>query len=168
MIRSFNGKTPRIADSCFVSEAAYVIGDVELGEHSNVWPGAVVRADFAGIKIGKYVDIEDNCTLHAGSPMEIGDNVIIGHGAAVHSARVGSRVLIGMKATTLHNSEVGDDCIIAAGAVVTEGTKIPPGSFVVGTPAKVKGRVSEQQKGWIRGHEEFYPNLAKQYRAQGL
>ena len=167
MIRSFDGKTPRIADSCFISEAAYVVGDVEIGEHSNVWPGAVIRADFAKIKIGSYVDIEDNCALHAGTDMEIGDNVIVGHGAAVHSARVGSRVLIGMNATTLHNSEIGDGSIIAAGAVVIEGQKIPPNSFVVGIPAKVKGEV-KQQMAWLDGHEDAYPDLAKRYKEQGL
>ena len=168
MIRSFNGKTPKIAESSFVSEAAYVIGDVEIGEHSNIWPGAVIRADFAAIKIGSYVDIEDNCALHAGNDMEIGDRVIVGHGAVVHSRKVGSRVLIGMNATTLHNSEIGDGCIIAAGSVVTEGMIVPPGSFVVGVPAKVKGRVTDKQKGWIEGHEDFYPNLAEQYRKEEL
>jgi carbonic anhydrase/acetyltransferase-like protein (isoleucine patch superfamily) len=168
VIRSFKGKTPKIADSSFISEAAYIIGDVEIGENSNVWPGAVIRADFAAIKIGRYVDIEDNCTLHAGNDMEIGDNVIVGHGAVVHSRKVGSKVLIGMNATTLHNSEIGDHCIIAAGSVVTEGMIVPSDSFVVGIPGKVKGRVSEKQKGWMEGHENFYPDLAKQYKEQGL
>ena len=135
MIRSFNGKTPRIAETAFISEAAYVVGDVEIGEHSNVWPGAVLRGDFAAIRIGSYVDIEDNCILHAGNDMEISDNVIVGHGAVVHSRKVGSRVLIGMNATTLHKSVIGDHCIIAAGSVVTEGMIFPPDSFVVGVPA---------------------------------
>jgi carbonic anhydrase/acetyltransferase-like protein (isoleucine patch superfamily) len=166
VIRSFNGKTPRIADSAFISEAAYVIGDVEIGEHSNIWPGAVIRADFAAIKIGNYVDIEDNCTLHAGNDMVINDNVIVGHGAAVHSRRIGSRVLIGMNATTLHNSEIGDRCVIAAGSVVTEGMIVPPGSFVVGVPAKVKGQITEKHKWWIEGHENTYANLAEQYKKE--
>jgi len=168
LIRSFGGKTPKIDGSCFISEAAYIVGDVEIGEHSNVWPGAVIRADFAGIKIGKYVDIEDGCVLHAGTDMEIGDNVIAGHGAVVHSSRVGNNVLIGMNATTLHNSEIGDGCIIAAGSVVTEGMIVPPDSFVVGVPAKVKGQVNEQQKGWMRGHCDFYPRMAERYREAGL
>ena len=168
MIRSFDGKTPRIAESAFISEAAYVVGDVEIGEHSNVWPGAVIRADFAAIRIGSHVDIEDNSMLHAGNDMEIGDNVIVGHGAVVHSRKVGSRVLIGMNATTLHNSEIGDSCIVAAGSVVTEGMKIPQGSFVVGVPAKVRGQITDRQKTWVEGHESFYPDLAKRYKEQGL
>ena len=168
MIRSFDGKTPKIAESAFISEVAYIVGDVEIGDYSNVWPGAVVRADFARIKIGRYVDIEDNCVVHAGNDVEIGDNVIVGHGAVVHSSRVGNNVLIGMNATTLHNSQIGDNCVIAAGAVVTEGMKIPSGSFVVGVPAKVKGPVTEQQRGWTDGHFAFYPPLAKRYKDQKL
>jgi len=168
VIRSFNGKTPRIADTAFISEAAYIVGDVEIGDHSNVWPGAVLRGDFAAIRIGKYVDIEDNSMLHAGTDMEISDNVIVGHGAVVHSSKVGSRVLIGMNATTLHNSVIGDHCIIAAGSVVTEGMVIPPGSFVVGVPARIKGQVTDKQKGWMEGHENFYPDLAEQYQREGL
>jgi len=168
VIRGFNGKTPKIADSCFISEAAYIIGDVEIGTYSNVWPGAVIRADFARIKIGRYVDIEDNCTLHAGADMEVGNNVILGHGAVVHSKKVGNNVLIGMNATTLHNSEIGDNCIIAAGSVVTEGMKIPDGSFAAGVPAKIRGPITEQQRGWTDGHYAFYPPLAKKYKDEGL
>jgi len=168
LIRTFDGKTPKIAESAFISEAAYIVGDVEIGDYSNVWPGAVVRADFARIKIGRYVDIEDNCTVHAGNDVEIGDNVILGHGAVVHSSRVGNNVLIGMNATTLHNSQIGDNCIIAAGAVVTEGMKIPSNSFVAGVPAKVKGPVTEEQRGWTDGHFAFYPPLAKRYKDHKL
>ena len=168
MIRGFNGKTPKIADSCFISEAAYIIGDVEIGAYSNVWPGAVIRGDFAKIKIGRYVDIEDNSSVHAGNDMEIGDNIIIGHGAVVHGKKVGNNVLIGMNATTLHNSEIGDYCVIAAGSVVTEGMKIPSGSFVAGVPAKIRGESTDKQKSWTEGHFAFYPLLAKKYKDQKL
>jgi carbonic anhydrase/acetyltransferase-like protein (isoleucine patch superfamily) len=168
VIKSFNGKAPQIAESAFISEAAYIVGDVEIGDYSNVWPGAVIRADFARIKIGRFVDIEDNCTLHAGNDMEIGSNVIVGHGAVVHSTKIGSNVLIGMNATTLHNSEIDDNCIIAAGSVVTDGMKIPSNSFVVGVPARVKGQVTEKQRGWTDGHYAFYPPLAKQYKDEKL
>ena len=89
MIRPLGDKKPEIADSAFVSEAAYVVGDVEIGENSSVWPGAVIRGDLGKIKIGKNVAIEDNCVIHSGSPatpptldVTIGDNVQIGHGAA--------------------------------------------------------------------------------------
>ena len=168
MIRSVNGRTPRIAESAFISETAYVVGDVEIGEHSNVWPGAVIRADFGGIKIGNYVSIEDNCCLHAEAPMEIGDDVIVGHGAVLHGRKVGSKVLIGMNATLLDSSEIGDFCIIGAGSVVTEGMKVPSGSFVVGVPAKIRGQLGERLQRWKEGHVEIMPALARQYKEQGL
>jgi len=120
LIRSINGRTPKIAESAFISETAYVIGDVEIGEQSSVWPGAVIRADFGGIKIGSRVAIEDNCCVHAEGPMEIGNEVIVGHGAVLHCKSIGSKVLIGMNAVLLDSSEIGDFCIVGAGSVVTE------------------------------------------------
>ena len=83
MIRSFRGKTPRIADSAFVSEVAYVVGDVEIGEDSSVWPGAIIRGDFAPIRIGRNTHVEDNTLVHSGEPLTIGDNVLVGHGVVV-------------------------------------------------------------------------------------
>ena len=99
MIKAFDGKTPQIAPTAFVSEAAYIIGDVEIGENSSIWPGAVIRGDFTSIKVGHNSQIEDNCVVHAGSPLVIGDNVHIGHGAVIHCSRIGNNVLIGSKAT---------------------------------------------------------------------
>ena len=168
MIRSANGKMPKIAESAFVSEAAYVAGDVEVGERSSVWPGAVIRADIARIRIGSRVVVEDKCSLHADTAMDIGDNVLLGHGAVLHECRVGSRVLIGMNATALKNSEIGDNCIIGAGAVVGGGQKIPPGSVAVGVPARIVGHAGAQLEGVENGDWEDYPNLAERYRQAGL
>jgi carbonic anhydrase/acetyltransferase-like protein (isoleucine patch superfamily) len=170
MIRSFDGKSPKTAESAWVSEAAYVVGDVEIGQNSAVWPGAVVRADFTKIRIGDNTDIEDNCVVHGmpGSPMEIGDNVVITHGAVVHSRSIGNNVFIGFNAAILPHAEVGNLCFIAASSVVTEGMKIPDGSFVAGAPAKVKGKISEKQKAWIEGHLLVYPPMAKRFKEQGL
>lgn len=161
MIKSINGKTPRIAQSAFVSETAYVIGDVEIGESSGVWPGAVLRADFASIKIGTNSDIEDNCVLHPWKPMEIGDNVIIGHGVIMHGKKIGNNTIIGMNATILDDVEIGDYCIIAAGCVVTEKMKIPRRSLVAGVPAKVKREVTPQQLARLDQHNQYY---TKEYR----
>lgn len=170
MIRSFANKTPKIAQSAWVSEAAYVIGDVEIGENSAVWPGAVIRADFTKIRIGKNTDIEDNCVIH-GMPeetMDIGDNVAITHGAVVHSRSIGNDVLIGFNAAILPYAEVGNLCFIAASSVVPEGMKIPDGSFVAGAPAEVKGKISKKQIAWIEGHLLVYPPMAKRFKEQGL
>ena len=172
MIRSFNGKTPKIHPSAFVSEAAYVVGDVEIGEGCSVWPGAVIRGDTGRIILGKNVAVEDNCALHAGIPpyevMRVGDNVNIGHGAVVHGVTIGHNVLIGMNATILHKSNIGNYCLIGAGALVNEGMEIPDYSFVVGVPAKVKARVTEEQMWWLRDVPDEYADLAAKYRAAGL
>ncbi|MBI3930432.1 MAG: gamma carbonic anhydrase family protein [Chloroflexi bacterium] len=165
MIRSFNGKTPKIAESAFVSEAAYVIGDVEIGEHSSVWPGAVIRTESASIKIGTNTAIEDNCVIHGG--ITIGDNVTIGHGAIIQCRRIGNNILIGMNATVLHGAEIGSFCVIGAGCLVSQGMKIPDNSFVVGVPAKIKGPVSSERRQEQQG-SQHYVELAKQYKEQGL
>jgi len=175
MIRSFNGKTPRIHESAFISETAYVIGDVEIGENSSVWPGAVIRADLGKITIGKNTVIEDNCIIHSGSPtfppvidVTIGENVIIGHGAVSNAYKIGDNVLIGMNSTVLHDVEIGEYSIIAAGCVVKEKMKIPDRSFVVGVPAVIKGKISEEQLWWSQNSPKIYYELAQQYKREGL
>jgi len=176
MIRSFNGKTPKIADSAFISEAAYIVGDVEIGENCGVWPGAVIRGDFGCIRIGNNTIIEDACVIHSGSPstpgtiadVSIGGNVLIGHGAVINCRRIGNNVLIGMNTTILHDVEIGNSCIIAAGCLVGQGMKIPDGSFVAGIPGKIKGKVSPQQSWWIQEAPQGYTKLAKQYKQEGL
>ena len=174
MIRSFNGKTPKIAESAFVSEAAYVVGDVEIGEESNVWPGTVIRGDVGKITIGRNSSIEDNCVIHSGTPSApvgdvfIGDRVIIGHGAVLNCQRIGDNVLIGMNATVLHDVEIGSHCVIGAACLVGQGMKIPDNSFVVGVPGKIKGRPTPEQLWWTTQGYKVYLELVHQYKKEGL
>ncbi len=168
MIRSFDGKTPRIADSAFVSEAAYVIGDVEIGENAGIWPGAVVRGDGVTIRIGRNTIIQDNCVIHCDEDMEIGDGVLIGHSVVVHATRVGSNTLIGNNATVLEFVEIGSSCIIAAGCLVSPATKIPDNSFVIGLPGRIKGQASPEQLQRVRQGVHHYGELLKRYKEQGL
>lgn len=169
MIRNFNDKTPKVAASVFVSEAAYIIGDVEIGNDSSVWPGAVIRGDFGAIKIGQSSHIEDNCVLHAyAQGLTIGDNVLLGHGAIVECHKIGSNVLIGNNATILGDCEIGNFCIIGANSVVTQGTKIPDYSFVTGVPAEIVGNSSPKQLWWTTEGTKAYSSLAKEYKKQGL
>jgi len=182
VIRSFKGKTPKIANTAFVSEFAYVIGDVEIGEGSGVWPGAVIRGDFGSIRIGKNSHIEDNAVLHVWKSLIIGDNVTIGHSAVVHCQRVGDNVLVGNNATVLDDTEIGDFCIIGANSMVRAAQKIPDRSFVVGVPAKIKTQYSLDELQSFRrelagryaeitgekGPELSLSELARQYKAQGL
>lgn len=168
MIRTFNGKTPKIAATAFVSEAAYVVGDVEIGENSSIWPGSVIRGDVASIKIGDNSQIEDNCVVHTGNPLIIGDSVHIGHNVVIHCSKIGNNVLIGNSATLLDNVEIGDLCVVAAGSLVREGEKIPSNSFVAGMPAKVKGPIKPEQLDRIEYGVKFYVDLAREYKQQGL
>jgi len=182
VIRPFNGKTPKIADTAFVSEFAYVVGDVEIGEKSGVWPGAVVRGDFGSIRIGNNSHIEDNAVLHAWKSLEIGDNVTVGHSAVVHCLRIGDNVLVGNNATVLDNTEIGNFCIIGANSMVRAAQKIPDRSFVVGIPAKIKAEFSKDEIENIHREmvDKYYQpvtknepepslyELARQYKAQGL
>jgi carbonic anhydrase/acetyltransferase-like protein (isoleucine patch superfamily) len=172
MIRSFKGKKPKIAESAFISEAAYIIGDVEIGENSSVWHGAVVRGDLgegqigAGMKIGHNTHIEDNAVVH--SATVIGNNVVIGHGAVVEAFKVGDNVLIGNNATLMATSEVGSFCIVASGAVVLPGVSIPDRSFVVGAPAKVKGEISAEQVEHMEITRSLMGALAEEYKKGGF
>lgn len=168
MIRSINGKTPKIAASAFISEAAYVVGDVEIGDGSGVWPGAVIRADFAPIKIGQNTHIEDNCVLHTGQGLIIGDNVHMGHGVIVHCHKIGNNVLLGNNATILDGSEIGSFCVISAGSVVAPRTNIPDHSFVIGNPAQIVGKPTPEQLKWTTSGTDAYVALAKEYKKQGL
>ena len=182
MIRAFNGKTPKIAESAFVSEWAYVVGDVEIGDNSGIWPGAVIRGDFSSIRIGRNCQIEDNSVVHSGTPVEIGDNVIVGHSAVIHGLKIGDHVLVGNNATVLDYAEIGDRCIIGANSMVATGQKIPSNSFVVGVPAEIKRELSSgdvngmyqrmaERYAKMTGTEmatRTYSDLVRQYKEQGL
>lgn len=168
MIRDFNGKVPKIAPSAFISEAAYIIGDVEIGENANVWPGAVIRGDMARITIGQNTSIEDNCVVHSWTGLTIGDNTIVGHGAVLHCKKIGNSVLIGNNATVLDDAEIGDFCIIGAGSVVAPETIFPAESLAMGVPAQVRGKLSQKQKDYIISGPAFNVKFAHEYKRQGL
>ena len=168
MIRSFDGKTPCVAESALVSEVAYVVGDVEIGEDSGIWPGAVVRGDVSRIKIGSRTMVQDNTVVHADVPMEIGDNVNIGHSVVVHGVKIGNNVLIGNNATILDDVEIGDFCVIGANCMVSRGMKIPDNSFVVGVPAKIRGQITPEQRQRLERGPLAYLKLAPRYKEQGM
>ena len=168
MIQSFDGKKPRIAESAYVHAGAYIIGDVTIGEGSGVWPGAVIRADFGPIRIGCHTMIEDNCVLHSGTPLDIGDHITVGHGVILHCRRVGNSNLIGSNATILDHVVIGDFCMIGAGSLVKTGMEIPDNSFVVGVPAQIKGEISSGQRERLDGGSEAYQQLLRRYKEQGL
>ncbi len=136
-IRTFEGKTPRIHPSSYVDQDAVLIGDIEIGEECIILPGAVIRADGGTTRIGDRSNVQDNAVIHTGG-IDIGEDVTIGHGAMVEARKIGHHSLIGINATLLADSEIAEYCLVAAGAVVKEGTRVPPYSFVAGVPAQVR------------------------------
>jgi carbonic anhydrase/acetyltransferase-like protein (isoleucine patch superfamily) len=168
MIKSFKDKKPDIHETAFISEAAYVVGNVEIGENSSVWPGAVIRGDFGKIIIGKNTAVEDNAVIHIADFMEIGDNVIIGHNVTIHCKKLGNNCLVGIGAILLQGAEIGDDCFIAAGALVTPNTKIPNGSMVMGSPAKVTEQLTEDKLAMVRLGAQTYVAMAREFKKADL
>jgi len=168
MICDFDGHKPKIAESAYINKAAYVVGKVEIGEESTVWPCAVIRGDMSTIKIGCRTHIQDNCVLHAEFPMEIGDNVLLAHCVMMHGAKIGNNSLIGNNATILDHVEIGSNCLIAAGAVVPDGMLIPDYSLVAGIPARIKGKVTAKHLDWVERGIPIYIELAKKYKKSGL
>jgi carbonic anhydrase/acetyltransferase-like protein (isoleucine patch superfamily) len=169
MIRELGEKKPKIADSAFVSEAAYVVGDVEIGENSSIWPGAVLRADRFRIRIGSNCNIQDNCVIHAGfSDLNIENNVTIGHGSMIHCARIGSNVFIGMHTVLNNQSEIEDFCMIGAYSMVKDAFKVPTRSLAVGIPARIVRALNDQELERILSGSNFYVELAKEFKKYGL
>lgn len=157
LILPFNGKTPRIHATAYIAPTATIIGDVEIGAHSSVFYGCVLRADVNAIRVGERTNIQDNCVLHVDSdaPCTLGDDVTVGHLALVHGATVADGVLVGMKSALLSRSRIGAGSLIAAGAVVLEGQEIPEKSLAAGVPAKVRRELSDEQS------QAFIPHAAR-------
>jgi carbonic anhydrase/acetyltransferase-like protein (isoleucine patch superfamily) len=169
MIRELGEKKPKIVESAFVSEAAYVVGDVEIGENSSIWPGAILRADRFRIRIGANSNIQDNCVVHAGfSDINIGNNVTIAHGSTIHGARIGNNVLIGMHAVLGNQSEIEDFCMIGACSMVKDHSKIPTNSLAVGIPARIVRTLSHGELERILNGSRTYVELAKEFKKSGL
>lgn len=147
LIKTVNGKAPQFGDNVYVAENATVVGDVVMGNDCSVWFNAVVRGDVHYIKIGNRVNIQDGAVLHCTyqqAPLNIGNNVSIGHNALVHGCTVHDNVLIGMGAIVMDNVVVGENSIIAAGAVILENSVIEPGSIWAGVPAKFVKKVNPE------------------------
>jgi carbonic anhydrase/acetyltransferase-like protein (isoleucine patch superfamily) len=169
MIRELGEKKPRIAESAFVSEAAYVVGDVEIGENSSIWPGAVLRADRFRIRIGSNSNIQDNCVVHAGfSDANIGSNVTIAHGSMIHCARIGDNVFIGMHAVLGNQSEIEDFCMIGAYSMVKDHFKVPTNSLAVGIPVRIVRALNDGELERISSAGRTYVELAKEFKKYGL
>ncbi|HLF78647.1 MAG TPA: gamma carbonic anhydrase family protein [Dehalococcoidia bacterium] len=168
MIRSLGDRTPVIHPTAFVSEFAYVVGDVEIGEGSSVWPGAVIRGE-SKIVIGRFTCIQDNTTIHAERRgAKIGDYVVMGHNVMCHAAVIEDGAALGNGAIVNSDAEIGAYSVIASGAVVLDGKKVPARTLMIGVPAVAKGEVPEQHAERFRWTAEHYAELGAEYKAAGL
>jgi carbonic anhydrase/acetyltransferase-like protein (isoleucine patch superfamily) len=154
----FLRRKPRLGKNVFIAKNATVIGDVTLGAHSSVWYGAVLRGDINRVVVGHHTNIQDNAVLHLADNFAciLGNWVTVGHGAIVHACTVGDEVLVGMGAVILDGAVIGKQSLIGAKALVTQGTKIPPGSLVLGAPAKVVRKLTKQERAGLKWWAEKY------------
>lgn len=149
LVRELLGKKPEFGENCFLAETAVIIGDVVMGKDCSIWYNAVLRGDVNFIKLGNKVNIQDNAMVHCTYqkfPTTIGNNVSVGHNAIVHGCTIHDNVLIGMGAIVMDDCVVESYSIVAAGAVVTQGTHIKEGELWAGIPAKKIGMVSQNLK----------------------
>ena len=151
-------KKPSIAPSVYVATGAVVVGNVTIGEHSSVWYNAVLRGDINRIEVGHHSNIQDNAVVHLADdfPCLIGNYVTIGHSAIVHACVIGDDCLVGMGAVILDGAEVGAQSLIGAKALVTQGMKIPPGSLVMGAPARVKRQLDPAEREGLKEWAQKY------------
>ena len=167
MIRSFQGITPRIAPSAWVDPTAVVIGDVEIGERSSVWPNVTIRGDVHSIRIGTETNVQDGSVLHAdaGLPLTLGRHVTVGHMVMLHGCTVGDESLIGIGAIVLNGAKIGKNCLVGAGSLVTEGKEFPDGSMILGSPAKAVRTLTPEQMQGLRLSARHYVQNARRFQA---
>jgi len=164
MITILEEKIPKIHKSVFIAPTASVIGDVVVGAESSIWFGAVVRGDINRITIGKRTNVQDLSVLHTDNlPCMIGDEVTIGHRAIVHGCTIGNRILIGMGSILMNDVIIEDDVVIGAGALITEGIKIPSRTLVIGFPARIKRDLTEEEVKRLQSTASHYVENAKKY-----
>ena len=162
---------PRAAASAYIDPSAQVIGDVTLGERCSVWCHATLRGDVNRIVIGDESNIQDNCVVHVDEgdfPVLIGNRVTVGHSAVLHGCTVGDGALIGIGSIVLNGAKIGAGAVVAAGALVTEGMEVPPASLVMGTPAKVRRYLNEQEQLRHSQNAGHYVELCKAYLEESV
>jgi carbonic anhydrase/acetyltransferase-like protein (isoleucine patch superfamily) len=166
-IYQLNDRVPVIPKSCYIAEEAIIIGDVRLGERVNIWFGAVLRGDNEPIVIGDDSNVQELCVLHTdpGAPLTIGKNVTVGHQVMLHGCTIGDGSLIGIQAVVLNKSVIGKDCLVGAGAVVTENKSFPDRSVIFGSPAKAVRELNEENAARLAMSAESYVKRGQNYKA---
>ncbi|MFC1887330.1 gamma carbonic anhydrase family protein [Candidatus Cloacimonadota bacterium] len=173
MIKEFNGMKPKIGERSWIAETASIIGEVELGDDCSIWFGSVIRGDVHYIKLGDRTNIQDLSMIHVseyteedrsdGFPVEIGNDVTVGHKVMIHGAKISDACLIGMNATLLDGCEIGKESIVGAGALVTQNKKFPPRSLILGSPAKLIRQLTQEEVDTIYYLTNLYIGYKNQY-----
>lgn len=161
-LESFLRKSPTLGHGVYLAQGAVIVGDVTLGDHSSVWYHAVLRGDINRIVVGHHSNIQDNCVLHLADelPCVVGNYVTVGHSAVLHACTVCDESLIGMGSVILDGAVVGERSLVGARALVTQGMKIPPGSLVLGAPAKIVRALTQEELATLKSAAEKYCGIA--------
>ena len=170
IVRAYRGIVPRLGQSVYLAPTAAVIGDVEIGDESSIWYGAVLRGDVGQIRIGRRTNVQDLACLHMSlgeSNAVIGDHVTIGHQATIHGATIGDGALIGIGAILLDNAVIGSEAMVAAGSIVPAKLEVPPRTLARGQPARIVRDLTEDE--WRLGRKlaERYVGVARDHAAEG-
>lgn len=175
-IRPFGGKTPKLGERVFVDASAVVLGDVELGDDSSVWPATVIRGDMHRIRIGARTSVQDGSVLHIthagpfnpdGYPLTIGDDVTIGHKVLLHGCHVGSRILIGMGSIVMDGAVIEDEVVLGAGSLVPANKVLRSGYMYLGSPAREVRQLTEKERKFFTYTASNYVGLKDQYLRAG-
>ncbi|QIE84852.1 gamma carbonic anhydrase family protein [Pseudomonas nitroreducens] len=176
-IRSYQGKTPSLGERVFVDASAVVIGDVEIGADSSVWPLVVIRGDMHRIRIGARTSVQDGSVLHIthagpfnpdGFPLTIGDEVTIGHKVLLHGCTIGSRILVGMGSIVMDGAVIEDEVILGAGSLVPPGKVLESGFLYVGSPVKKARPLTDKERAFFSYTAGNYVKLKDQHIAEGV
>ncbi len=170
MIIPVNGFHPKIHEKSWIAPNATIIGDVEIGEKTSIWFGTVVRGDVFPIKIGRESNIQDNCVVHCTYKKHgvvIGDRVSIGHGVLIHGCEVKDNCLIGMGSILMDDVIIPKNCIVGAGSLVTEGARFEEGMLIVGSPARAKRKLTEDELAFLQKSADNYIKYTTWYTGKG-
>ena len=169
MIFALGDRVPVLdGDGHYIADSAAVIGNVRIGPQVSVWFGSVLRGDNDKITIGARSNIQDGCVLHVdpGLPLVIGEGVTVGHQVMLHGCTIGDDSLIGIGSTVLNGAEIGANCVVGAHSLITENKVYPPGSLILGAPAKVVRELNEDEITGIKRSAASYVDNAARYRAE--
>jgi carbonic anhydrase/acetyltransferase-like protein (isoleucine patch superfamily) len=169
MIRAFRGALPKVAASAYIDPSAQVIGDVVIGERSSVWPNATLRGDVHYIRVGDDTSIQDNSVVHVESGLygtRVGNRVTVGHAVVLHGCEIEDDCVIGIGAIILNGAKIGGGSVVAAGALAPEKMQAPPGSMVMGMPAKIRREITAEERERFGTNAAHYVELRQIYREE--